>query len=136
MADRTFTIDEANAALAVVRPVAERMVGLRRHHLDAIEKRDDLAARIGSNGGGISAADVLELDAQIEQTTAALEACIDRLYELGVQVKDVDTGLLDFPSERDGAPVLLCWRVGEQAIEYWHGVDEGFARRKPVNPVE
>ncbi len=136
MADRTFTLAEANAALADVRPVAERMVDLRGHHLEAIDRRDDLAARIGSNGGGISAADVLELDAQIEQVTGALEACIDRLQELGVQVKDVDTGLLDFPSDRDGLPMLLCWRVGEGEIEYWHGSDEGFAGRKPVDSVE
>jgi hypothetical protein len=136
VADRHFTLTEANALLADLRPIAERMVDLRRHHLAAIERRDDLAARIGSNGGGISASDVLELDAQIEQVTAALEAVIDQLLEAGVQVKDVDEGLLDFPSLRDGEEVLLCWRVGEGAIEYWHGTDEGFAGRKPVDPVE
>jgi hypothetical protein len=136
VADRYFTLTEANALLADLRPIAERMVDLRRHHLAAIERRDDLAARIGSNGGGISASDVLELDAQIEQVTAALEAVIDQLLEAGVQVKDVDEGLLDFPSLRDGEEVLLCWRVGEGEIEYWHGTGEGFAGRKPVDPVE
>jgi hypothetical protein len=136
VADRHFTLTEANALLADLRPIAERMVDLRRHHLAAIERRDDLAARIGSNGGGISASDVLELDAQIEQVTAALEAVIDQLLEAGVQVKDIDEGLLDFPSLRDGEEVLLCWRVGEGEIEYWHGTDEGFAGRKPVDPVE
>jgi hypothetical protein len=112
------------------------MVELRRHHLGAIDRRDELAARIGSNGGGISASDVLELDAEIEQLQAALEAAIDRILEAGVQVKDIETGLLDFPALRDGEVVLLCWRVGEGEIEYWHGVDEGFAGRKPVEPVE
>jgi hypothetical protein len=136
VADRYFTLAEANAALAELRPVVERMVDLRRHHRDAIGKRDDLAARIGSNGGGISASDVVELDTQIEQLAGALEACIDRLLEAGVQVKDLDTGLIDFPSLRDGAEVLLCWRAGEGEIEYWHGVDEGFAGRKPVDFVE
>jgi hypothetical protein len=136
VADRHFTLTEANALLADLRPIAERMVDLRRHHLAAIERRDDLAARIGSNGGGISASDVLALDAQIEQVTAALEAVIDQLLEAGVQVKDIDEGLLDFPSLRDGEEVLLCWRVGEGEIEYWHGTDEGFAGRKPVDPVE
>jgi hypothetical protein len=134
--DRTFTLEEANALLAELRPVAERMVDLRRHHLEAIDRRDELAARIGSNGGGISAADVLERDAQIEQLAAALEAVIDRILEAGVQVKDIEAGLLDFPSLREGEVVLLCWRVGEGEIEYWHTVDEGFAGRKPVDPVE
>jgi hypothetical protein len=134
--DRTFTLQEANALLAELRPVADRMVDLRRHHLEAIDRRDELAARIGSNGGGISASDVLELDAEIGQLEAALEAVIDRILEAGVQVKDIDTGLLDFPSLRDGEVVLLCWRAGEGEIEYWHGVDEGFAGRKPVDPGE
>jgi hypothetical protein len=134
--DRTFTLAEANELLAELRPVAERMVDLRRHHLAAIDRRDELAARIGSNGGGISASDVLERDAEVEQLEAALAAAIDRILETGVQVKDIETGLLDFPTVRDGEVVLLCWRVGEGAIEYWHGVDEGFAGRKPVDPVE
>jgi hypothetical protein len=136
VADHYFTLAEANAALAELRPVVERMVDLRRHHLAAIERRDELAARIGSNGGGISAADVVELDTQIEELAGALEACIDRLLEAGVQVKDLDTGLIDFPALRDGVEVLLCWRAGEGEIEYWHGVDEGFAGRKPVDFVE
>jgi hypothetical protein len=136
MADRYFTLEEANAALTEVRPVATRMVDLRGHHLAAIDRRDDLGARIGSNGGGISASDIVELDAEIDQLAAALEACVDRLNELGVQVKDIDSGLLDFPALRGGEEVLLCWRVGEGAVEYWHGLDEGFAGRKPVDFVE
>jgi hypothetical protein len=136
VADHYFTLAEANAALTELRPVVERMVDLRRHHREAIDSRDDLAARIGSNGGGISASDVAGLDTQIVELAGALEACIDRLHEAGVQVKDLDTGLIDFPSLRDGAEVLLCWRAGEGEIEYWHGLDEGFAGRKPVDPVE
>ena len=50
----------------------------------------------------------------------------------GAQVKDVDTGLLDFPARRDDTDIELCWQVGEDRIEYWHGVDEGFAGRKPL----
>jgi hypothetical protein len=136
VAHRTFTLDEANAVLVELRPVAERMVELRARHREVIEKQDELRARIGSNGGGLSASDVTDLDAEIAQITPALEACIDRILEEGVQVKDIEAGLLDFPSLRDGHEVLLCWRVGEGAIEFWHGTDEGFAGRKPVDPVE
>ncbi len=55
------------------------------------------------------------------------------LDEVGVQVKSVEEGLLDFPSERDGEDVLLCWRAGEERVAFWHGVDEGFAGRKPID---
>jgi hypothetical protein len=51
---------------------------------------------------------------------------------IGVQVKDLDIGLLDFPCEVDGQVVLLCWKLGEKSITHWHGVSEGFAGRKPV----
>jgi hypothetical protein len=112
------------------------MVDLRRHHRAALAKRAELAERIGSNGGGLTASDVAEADTEVEQLGNALEACVERLQAEGVQVKDVDVGLLDFPALRDGVVVLLCWRVGEGAIEYWHGVEEGFAGRKPVDFVE
>jgi hypothetical protein len=57
---------------------------------------------------------------------------VERLQALGVQVKDLDRGLVDFPALRDGEEVLLCWQVGEEVVAYWHGVDEGFAGRKPL----
>ena len=60
-------------------------------------------------------------------------ACVDRLAELGVTIKDLDLGLLDFPSERDGAEVLLCWHVGEETVSTWHGLAEGYAGRKPID---
>jgi hypothetical protein len=136
VAHRTFTLPEANAALTELRPVAERMVDLRRHHRASVAKRDELATRIGSNGGGMTASDVTEASAEVEQLAGALAACVSRIQDDGVQVKDIDTGLLDFPTLRDGREVLLCWRVGEGEIAYWHDVDEGFAGRKPVEPVE
>jgi hypothetical protein len=133
---RLFTLPEANALLAEIRPAAERMVDLRRHHLEAIDRRDALEARIGSNGGGITRADVAALETEVEQIEAALAAVIDSILSAGVQVKDIEAGLLDFPSQRDDEIVLLCWRVGEDEIEFWHRQEEGFAGRKPVDPVE
>ena len=59
-------------------------------------------------------------------------SCVDDLHELGVLVKDLDLGLVDFPTLRDGEEVLLCWRVGEDEIRYWHGLEEGFAGRKEL----
>ena len=61
------------------------------------------------------------------------QRCFDALADIGVAVKDVETGLLDFPSVRWGEEVLLCWRPGEPAVEWWHGPAEGFAGRRPID---
>jgi hypothetical protein len=136
VADRYFTPQEANDALAEVRPLAERLVGHRRRLLAATAKRAGLVAQIQGNGGGITPSDLSELEVEIEEQSTRLQECIGRLDELGVQVKDLDAGLVDFPSVREGEEVLLCWRVGEDAVEFWHGLDEGFAGRKPLEPGE
>lgn len=136
MPEPHFTLDEANAALTVLRPVAERMVDLRRSLGDALERRSSVQGRIAGNGGGLGATEVAEIDAEIEQLGAAVGACVERIAADGVQVKDTELGLLDFPALRDGREILLCWHVGEDEIEYWHGLDEGFAGRKLVDFVE
>lgn len=136
MADRYFTLDEAEQTLRGLRPVAERMVALRRGQQAAAAKRAELRERVSGNGGGIGRTEIPELDAELEQLSAALAACVERIGAEGVQVKDLDAGLLDFPALREGREILLCWQVGEPAIAWWHGADEGFAGRKPVDSVE
>jgi hypothetical protein len=136
VADRYFTPQEANEALAEVRPLAERVVEHRRRLLAANAKRAGLVAQIQGNGGGITPSDLSELEVEIDRHSGGLQRSVDRLHTLGVLVKDLDAGLVDFPSLRDGEEVLLCWRLGEDAVEHWHGVDEGFAGRKPLEPGE
>lgn len=136
MSDRLFTLEEAAEALVALRPVAERMVDLRRAQQRSVERLATLRRTIAGNGGSISAGEAAQLSAEVDQLSAAVAACVDRLSADGVQVKDVDSGLLDFPSLRDGREILLCWRVGEERIAYWHGADEGFAGRKPLDSVE
>jgi hypothetical protein len=130
MADRTFTPDEANAALADVRPLAEQMVEAKRALDGAQEQSDDAARSISGNGGGIPPAELAALHEQLEQRTTELAAIVDELHELGVQVKDLDSGLVDFPALRDGEPVLLCWLLGEDEVAFWHGLEDGFAGRR------
>jgi hypothetical protein len=132
VADRTFTPDEANAALADVRPLAEQMVEAKRALDEAQEQSDDAARSISGNGGGIPPAELAALHEQLEQRTTELAAIVDELHELGVQVKDLDSGLVDFPSRRDGEQVLLCWRLGEDEVAFWHGLEDGFAGRQPL----
>jgi hypothetical protein len=132
MAKRHFTLEEANALLEQVRPVAESLVEHRRAFTVAAARRARLTARISGNGGDFDPQEPRDLGEQLEQETEAVVRAVEELEGLGVLVKDLDRGLVDFPSLRDGKEVLLCWQVGEDEIAFWHGLDEGFAGRKPV----
>ena len=129
---REFTPDEANALLPTVRPVVERLVAAK-HAFDAAQERsDELSQHISGNGGGIPPAELAELRGRIEQRASEIAAVIGELEELGLLVKDIDSGLVDFPSTRDGEPVLLCWLLGEDEVAWYHGYDDGFAGRQPL----
>jgi len=127
-----FTVDEANAALEQVRPFAESMVAHRKALAAAGERWNELAGKIAGNGGGLDRGELAGLQEKIEREQGEVARCIRAIQSHGAQVKDVDTGLLDFPSQRDGVEIELCWQVGEERIEYWHGIEEGFAGRKPL----
>jgi len=129
---RLFTPDEANALLAEVRPLAERLVERKRVLDEAEAVRAALLGRIAGNGGDLTPSDVADAVARVDREATAIAVLVDELQALGVQVKDLDLGLFDFPSEREGEVVLLCWRVGEDEIGYWHAVDEGYAGRKAL----
>ena len=94
----------------------------------------ELSHRIFLNGG--THVDVVAVARRKAERAKAEQRAKDALAEIdsiGVQVKDLDIGLLDFPCEVDGRTVLLCWKLGEASITHWHGTDEGFAGRKPVD---
>ena len=133
MAPRYFTPEEANARLPEVREAAEALVGHRRALVEATAKRAHLAAQIAGNGGDFDPQEPRELEEELEREAAAVGHAVERLEGLGVLVKDADRGLVDFPALREnGEEVLLCWQVGEDEIAFWHGVEEGFAGRKPL----
>lgn len=132
MPARFFTPEEANEALAEVRPLVERMVAARGALLEAQRRQAELVARVASNGGGLSPPDVSAVAAEVQEASAELVAVVEELQELGVQVKDLDRGLVDFPCLHRGREVLLCWELGEDEVAYWHGAEEGYAGRKPL----
>jgi hypothetical protein len=134
MAERHFTPEEANALLEQVRPVAESLVAHRRAFTVAAARRARLTQRISGNGGDFDPQEPSELDEQLQREAAAVAGAVEELQALGVLVKDLDRGLVDFPALRDGEKVLLCWQVGEGEVAYWHGLEEGFAGRKPIDP--
>lgn len=129
---RIFTAEEANAALDEVRPLAERLVAHRRALSHAQIHQAELVTRIAANGGDLSPGEVRAAAEAVAREADAIAECVRLLNALGVQIKDMDEGLIDFPAHRDGEDILLCWKVGEPEVVYWHGPDEGFAGRKRI----
>ena len=132
---RHFTPEEANAALEQVGPLVERMVEQRREHLDALERQEELERRIRGNGGGIPPATLAETAAEVDRIARSLAQTVDEIADHGAEVKDLDEGLIDFPALRHGETVLLCWKLGEDEIRYWHRIEDGFAGRQEL-PLE
>ena len=93
----------------------------------------ELVHAIGGNGGGHAAGDLNAARDEFTELAGELDECLQRLDALGVLLKDPDAGLLDFPALREEREVLLCWRVGEEDVSYWHGLSDGFAGRKPID---
>lgn len=124
MAERRFTRDQANRLLPRLRRLLAEVQSAHRQLVEE-GRVPRLAAVAGVNGGGEAATAVLAAEARLRRAVAAVEA-------LGVVLRDPATGLVDFPAERGGEAIYLCWRLGEPAVEYWHGRDAGFAGRQPL----
>jgi hypothetical protein len=129
---RHFTAEEANMALVEVRPLVECLVAQRREHLAALGRQEELERKIRGNGGGIPPASLAAAAGEVEELARGLAKLVDEIAAHGAQVKDPDEGLIDFPALRRGETVLLCWRLGEDEIRYWHRVEDGFAGRRPL----
>lgn len=124
---KLFTIQEANALLPSVRIILTK---IRRAHRKVSHYRDDAkkASEAAEQGGG-----GIENGVAYATVLTELTLQLSELESLGVQLKDFDRGLVDFPSLRDGRVVLLCWQLGEgDELEWWHDVDAGFAGRTPL----
>jgi len=130
--ERYFTVDEANEALVEVRPLTEELVAHRRALVDLQERQSALTTRIAGNGGNVEPSELQDVQERLDEEVAGIARCVARIHELGALAKDLDDGLVDFPAQREGEEVLLCWRLGEDEIAFWHGLDEGFSGRKPL----
>ena len=134
MADRTFTLDEAQSLLAVLESLLRSAINAKKVIDEADAEQQALQHRVFLNGGMFL--DIVPLARRKAERAKAEQRAKDALAEIdsiGVQVKDLSIGLLDFPCEVEGQIILLCWKLGEKAITHWHGVHEGFAGRKPID---
>jgi hypothetical protein len=129
MGIKLFTLGEANALLPRVTPL---LITLResKEQLDAASAAlDRFTPAMRGNGHGM---DAMSLERQIADLIAGIAPLLREIAELGIEIKDLNQGLIDFPSVRDGRVVYLCWRLGEGEISYWHDLDAGFAGREPI----
>jgi hypothetical protein len=131
---RYFTLDEARAALPAVSRSIREAVQAKQRHEEAGKRINDLAQRILMMGGlSVDTTAAESWKNQFDTNAETLKTSMERIEELGVLVKDLDIGLVDFPTLFRGEEVYLCWRMDEDDIDHWHGVHEGFAGRKPID---
>ena len=134
MSHRTFTLDEAQSLLPVLESLLRTAIHSKKLMEETEAEMQALNQRIFLNGG--THVDVIPIARRKAERAKAEQRAKDALAEIdsiGVQVKDLDIGLLDFPCLVDGQIILLCWKLGEKSITHWHGTQEGFAGRKPVD---
>jgi len=131
---KTFTIDEAQSLLPVLESLLKRAIEAKKAAEEVESALSDLARRIYISGGmKVDAASVVKQRAEMEAHLKLARESIAEIDAIGVQVKDLEAGLLDFPCRLDDQIVLLCWRMGETSIEHWHTVESGFQGRQPVD---
>ena len=131
---KTFTLSEAQTLLPVVEALLRRAQASAARNEELEQEMQQLSQRIFLTGGmhvDVSAA--AKRRAEREKAVQETKDSLAEIDSIGVQVKDLEQGLLDFPFLMDGKPVLLCWKLGEPAIAHWHTVEEGFAGRKPLD---
>jgi hypothetical protein len=121
--EHTYTVEEADA---LVPELAERLVRIRAARQVLLREAELVRERVVADGGGADAG------REYWDSTALLRTELERLAEQDILLRDPETGLVDFPAEREGQRVFLCWRLGEDRVAHWHPLDTGFSGRRPL----
>jgi hypothetical protein len=129
---KLFTVDLANRTLPLVRRIAEDVVAGQRRWQETMAELDVISVEARSD---LPDPRMVALERKAKQIADELDTFDAELESLGIQLKDRRVGLVDFPSELDGRRVLLCWRLGEPSVQFWHDEDAGFAGRQPLSPT-
>ena len=131
---RYFTLQQAENILPGVAAAIDEAIALKQKYQRMESERDSLAQRVAIVGGArVDRASVIENNRSRAEAAITLRECVEKIQGFGCLVKDLDIGLIDFPTLYREREVYLCWRRGESSIEFWHGVDEGFRGRKPID---
>ena len=128
-ASRVFTPEQATQMLPLVRRIVEDIVVSVGRWRERIGEFEIVTASVTTHTPDPRAA---ELEREASAIAAEVDKFVRELASLGVELKDYETGLVDFPGERDGRPVYLCWRLGEPSVQFWHEIDAGFVGRRPL----
>ncbi len=127
-----FTLSEANATLPLLRSILRDLTALAPHLRDRQERLRRLRDDSSKSLGDAYREELEQIEAELQQDQMRMEEYYQELVDLGVELKDYFTGLVDFPSIMDGREVYLCWRLGEPDVAYWHELDAGFAGRQKI----
>ena len=129
MKERLFTLEEANALIPKLEVIMTKLQQ-RGHHLR--QELNELAEQTGQAAEDLTTAQLLELRPALQPLLEELNALLAEIEACGGEFKGLDLGLVDFPAELDGTPILLCWQYGEKEIAYYHSPAAGFAGRTPL----
>jgi hypothetical protein len=131
---RYFTLSECEQLLPELEGALRDALFHKAEYQKAIEEMESDAQRIRLSGGSrVDRGAHVAARARRDTSGAALKEAIERIAGMGALVKDLDIGLIDFPALYHGREVCLCWRLGEDRIRFWHGTEEGFRGRKPID---
>ena len=120
-----FSLQEANEALNIIRPLMDEVQRIRQKILEKQPEPWPAIEKSAGNGGNRALSNMV-------QDFEKFDALVHRIQDTDVLIKDINTGLLDFPALRDGREVYLCWQYGEEEIAFWHEVEAGYAGRQPI----
>jgi hypothetical protein len=132
VADRYFSRQDVEALIPDLSLLMGEVMDRHREMSEVGERVKEERARLAMIGGGVPSASWREHNARLERLTLEVQDRLNRIMAMGGVPKDIGLGLVDFPHLREGREVNLCWKHGERAIRFWHGLDEGFAARKPL----
>ena len=120
-----FTLQEANEALNIIRPLMDEVQAIRQTILENQPEAWPAIEKSAGNGGNRALSNLV-------QDFEKLDALVHQIQDMGAQIKDINTGLLDFSALKNGREVYLCWQHGEDDIQYWHEIEAGFTGRQPI----
>ena len=129
---RRFSREEADALLPEIAPRLLQLRDLKRQNDETRSAVNDLQSTLKTNGHSLDI-EMSRLSRALQSSAAEINALIERVTRLGVEVKDLEMGLIDFRGERDGREIYLCWKLGEEHVAFWHELNTGYSSRQPLD---